>query len=148
MSTTRRSIAEDLQGSRPAASISLTGAGVTRSAKAIRIRHNHAERLFHAEIASFCDLGPEQKGVHMSRFEETVNEAIDEVVIGEALRIEVRTFVDTTLTNFVDVLDKVLVSVRRGRDRLHGRHDMEELGEHVRAQDSEPAADLDLPGTL
>src|SRR5687768_3735102 len=57
MSTTRRSIAEDLQGSRPAASISLTGAGVTRSAKAIRIRHNHAERLFHAEIASFCDLG-------------------------------------------------------------------------------------------
>ena len=82
MSTTRRSIAEDLQGSRPAAPISLTGAGVTRSAKAIRIRHNREEKLFHAEIASFCDLGPDQKGVHMSRFEETVNEAIDEVVIG------------------------------------------------------------------
>ena len=89
MSTTRRSVAEDLQGSRPAASISLTGAGVTRSAKAIRIRHNRDERLFHADIASFCDLGPDQKGVHMSRFEETVNEAIDEVVIGEAFRIEV-----------------------------------------------------------
>jgi GTP cyclohydrolase-4 len=88
MSTTRRSIADDLQGSRPAASISLTGAGVTRSAKAIRIRHRE-EQLFHAEIASFCDLGPDQKGVHMSRFEETVNEAIDAVVIGEALRIEV-----------------------------------------------------------
>jgi GTP cyclohydrolase I/GTP cyclohydrolase-4 len=89
MSTTRRITAEDLQGSRPAAAISLTGAGVTRSAKAIRIRHNREERLFHAEIACFCDLGPDQKGVHMSRFEETVNEAIDEVVIGEALRIEV-----------------------------------------------------------
>ena len=89
MSTTRHSVAEDLQGSRPAASISLTGAGVTRSAKAIRIRHNREERLFHADITSFCDLGPDQKGVHMSRFEETVNEAIDAVVIGEALRIEV-----------------------------------------------------------
>ena len=89
MSTTRHSVAEDLQGSRPAASISLTGAGVTRSAKAIRIRHNREERLFHADITCFCDLGPDQKGVHMSRFEETVNEAIDEVVIGEAFRIEV-----------------------------------------------------------
>jgi GTP cyclohydrolase I/GTP cyclohydrolase-4 len=88
MSTTPRSIAEDLQQSRPTAAISLSGAGVTRSAKAIRIRHNDAERLFHAEIACFCDLRPDQKGVHMSRFEETVNEAIDEVVIGEALRVE------------------------------------------------------------
>ena len=88
MSTTRRRFAEDLQGSRPPAAISLSGAGVTRSAKAIRIRHKGDEKLFHAEIACFCDLGPDQKGVHMSRFEETVNEAIDEVVIGEALRVE------------------------------------------------------------
>src|SRR5690606_23227117 len=55
---------------------------------AIRIRHNGDERLFHAEIACFCDLNPAQKGVHMSRFEEEVNEAIDDVVIGEAIRIE------------------------------------------------------------
>ena len=34
------------------------------------------------------DLGPEQKGAHMSRFEEVVNEAIDEVVIGEAFKAE------------------------------------------------------------
>jgi len=88
MSTTPSSVVEDLQQSRPPAAISLSGAGVTRSAKAIRIRHQGDERLFHAEIACFCDLGPDQKGVHMSRFEETVNEAIDEVVIGEALRVE------------------------------------------------------------
>jgi GTP cyclohydrolase I/GTP cyclohydrolase-4 len=89
MSTTRRPAAEDLQQSRPPAPLSLTRAGVTHSAKAIRIRHAGEERLFHADVACFCDLNPEQKGVHMSRFEETVNEAIDEVVIGEALRIEV-----------------------------------------------------------
>ena len=88
MSTTRRSAVEDLQESRPSAAISLSRAGVTRSAKAIRIRHSGAEQLFQAEIACFCDLKPEQKGVHMSRFEEMVNEAIDEVVLSEALRIE------------------------------------------------------------
>lgn len=88
MSTTRRSVAEDLQETRPAAPISLSRAGVTRSAKAIRIRHEGAERLFQAEVACTCDLRAVQKGVHMSRFEETVNQAIDEVVLGEALRIE------------------------------------------------------------
>jgi GTP cyclohydrolase I/GTP cyclohydrolase-4 len=88
MSTTRRSLPADLPESRPASAISLSRAGVTRSAKAIRIRHNGDERLFHAELACFSDLNPEQKGVHMSRFEEEVNEAIDDVVIGEALVIE------------------------------------------------------------
>lgn len=88
MSTTRRTFAEDLQETAPAAPVSLSRAGVTRSAKSIRIRHNGSERLFHAEVACFCDLNPAQKGVHMSRFEEEVNEAIDDVVIGEALIIE------------------------------------------------------------
>jgi GTP cyclohydrolase I/GTP cyclohydrolase-4 len=89
MSSTRRTLpAEDLQQSAPAAPISLSRAGVTRSAKAIRIRHDGAERLFQAEVACFVDLNPSQKGVHMSRFEEEVNEAIDDVVIGQALIIE------------------------------------------------------------
>jgi GTP cyclohydrolase IV len=88
MSTTRRTPSEDLQQSPPSAAISLSRAGVTRSAKSIRIRHNGDERLFQAEVACFCDLNPAQKGVHMSRFEEEVNEAIDDVVIGEALIIE------------------------------------------------------------
>lgn len=88
MSTTRRSIAEDLQDSTPTARISLSRAGVTRSAKAIRIRYAGAERLYQAEVTCLCDLPAVQKGVHMSRFEETVNEAIDEVVLGEALCIE------------------------------------------------------------
>ena len=89
MSSTRRPLPEvDLQESSPAAPISLSRAGVTRSAKSIRIRHDGAERLFHADVACFCDLNPSRKGVHMSRFEEEVNEAIDDVVIGEALIIE------------------------------------------------------------
>ena len=88
MSTTRRTPVEDLQEARPSAAISLSRAGVTRSAKAIRLRQRDGEQLFHADIAAFCDLRPDQKGAHMSRFEEAVNQAIDEVVLGEALRIE------------------------------------------------------------
>jgi GTP cyclohydrolase-4 len=80
--------AEDLQQSQPPAPVSLSKAGVTRSAKAIRISYDGVEQLFQAEISCFADLNPQQKGVHMSRFEEGINEAIDEVVLGEALVIE------------------------------------------------------------
>jgi GTP cyclohydrolase I/GTP cyclohydrolase-4 len=88
MRSTQTALPQDLQETRPAAAIGLSSAGVTRSAKVIRIRHDGAEVLFHAEVTCVSDLSPERKGVHMSRFEEIVNEAIDEVVIGEALRIE------------------------------------------------------------
>lgn len=89
MRTTPGAPPVDLQDTRPTAPISLTSAGVARSAKAIRIRHQGSENLFQAEIACVSDLNPAQKGVHMSRFEEVVNEAIDGVVISEALHIEV-----------------------------------------------------------
>ncbi len=79
---------EDLQETLPATRISLSRAGVTRSAKAIRIRHGGAETVMHADVECFVDLHPDQKGVHMSRFEEKVNEAIDEVLLTEALVIE------------------------------------------------------------
>lgn len=78
----------DLQQSAPPAPISLTRAGVTRSAKSIRILHDGKEQLFQAEVTCAVDLDPDQKGVHMSRFEEAINQAIDEVVIEEALHIE------------------------------------------------------------
>src|SRR5258708_13765247 len=87
MSTTR--IAPDVQAERPTLQIGLSRVGVTGVRKVIRIRHNGGEQLYSARIECFVDLGPEQKGAHMSRFEEVVNEAIGEVVLGEApLRAE------------------------------------------------------------
>ncbi|MFN8110904.1 MAG: GTP cyclohydrolase MptA [Thermoleophilia bacterium] len=80
--------AEDLQQSAPPASVSLSRAGVTRSAKAIRMGRGEGERLFQADISCFADLSSRQKGVHMSRFEEGMNEAIDEVVAAGGLVIE------------------------------------------------------------
>jgi len=43
-------------------------------------------RYFFAELECFVDLNPRQAGVHMSRFEEVVGEAIDSVVLRETLR--------------------------------------------------------------
>jgi GTP cyclohydrolase I/GTP cyclohydrolase-4 len=78
----------DVQARRPAATLSLSRVGVTGVEKVVRIRSNGSEQLFYAELECFVDLGPEQKGAHMSRFEETVNEAIDEVVLDEAFKAE------------------------------------------------------------
>jgi GTP cyclohydrolase IV len=97
----------DAQAAAPATPVSLSRVGVTGVEKIIRVcnkaRVLRAERgatrdmsggepdeesLYHADLECFVDLNPEQAGVHMSRFEEVVNEAIDTVVLGEALRAE------------------------------------------------------------
>jgi len=87
--TTTSPAAPDAQASVPATQVSLSRVGVTGVEKVIRVKADGAENLFYAEFECFVDLNPRQAGVHMSRFEETVGEAIDEVVLGEAFRAEV-----------------------------------------------------------
>jgi GTP cyclohydrolase IV len=84
-----RLIQDDLQASLPEVQLGLSRAGVTGVSKAIRIRYGDLEKLISAEIECTVDLDPAQKGVHMSRFPELFEEAIDEVVIGEAFLVEV-----------------------------------------------------------
>jgi GTP cyclohydrolase I/GTP cyclohydrolase-4 len=81
--------APDVQSSVPVTQVSLSRVGVTGVEKVIRVRADGAENLYHANFECFVDLEPRQAGVHMSRFEEIVGEAIDEVVLGEAFRAEV-----------------------------------------------------------
>ena len=81
-------LGSDVQARRPSTHLSLSRVGVTGVEKVLRVRSDGAEQLFYAELECFVDLGPEQKGAHMSRFEEVVNEAIDEVVLGEAFKAE------------------------------------------------------------
>jgi GTP cyclohydrolase IV len=88
MSDLTTPFAGDVQARRPATHLSLSRVGVTGVEKVIRIRSNGAEQLYYAELECFVDLGPKQKGAHMSRFEEVVNEAIDEVILGEAFKAE------------------------------------------------------------
>jgi GTP cyclohydrolase I/GTP cyclohydrolase-4 len=78
-----------VQASLPATQISLSRVGVTGVEKVIRVKADGTENLYHANFECFVDLEPRQAGVHMSRFEEVVGEAIDEVVLGEAFRAEV-----------------------------------------------------------
>ena len=84
-----KSLTDDLQASTPEIPLALSRAGVTNVQKAIRIRRRELEMVMAAEIDCTVDLGGDQKGVHMSRFPELFDEAIDNVVLGEALQIEV-----------------------------------------------------------
>lgn len=43
------------------------------------------------------------------------------------MRIEVEDYVDAKLANFEVVLHKTLAAVERGRDKLRGRHELDEL---------------------
>jgi GTP cyclohydrolase-4 len=86
--TESRELLDDLQASTPEVRLGLSRAGVQGVAKAIRLSWGGAEKLISAEIDCFVDLDPSQKGVHMSRFPELFEEAIDEVVIREAFLVE------------------------------------------------------------
>src|SRR5262245_10696736 len=84
----------DAQAEAPTTRVSLSRVGVVGVEKIIRVCGSQNgdpagdESLYHADLECFVDLNPEQAGVHMSRFEEVVNEAIDTVVLSEALRAE------------------------------------------------------------
>lgn len=80
--------ATDTQASRPATEVSLTRVGVTGLEKVLRVDADGGSGLYFAELQCYVDLNPRQAGVHMSRFEEIVNEAIDEVVLGEVFKAE------------------------------------------------------------
>jgi GTP cyclohydrolase I/GTP cyclohydrolase-4 len=85
----RTPVVEDVQARRPSTHLSLTRVGVTGVEKVVRIGVEGSEpQLFYATLECFVDLNPRQKGAHMSRFEETVNEAIEQVVLNESFKAE------------------------------------------------------------
>jgi GTP cyclohydrolase IV len=71
---------EDVQARPPSVPVGLSRVGVTGVEKVVRIR----DELFFARLECFVDLSREQKGAHMSRFEEVINEAIGEVVLSQS----------------------------------------------------------------
>ena len=56
--------------------------------KAVRVGRGRHEKLIAATIDCTVDLDPLQKGVHMSRFPELFEEAIEEVVAGSDFLVE------------------------------------------------------------
>ncbi len=73
-------VGDDVQARAPSVPIGLSRVGVTGVEKVVRIR----DELFFARLSCFVDLSSVQKGAHMSRFDEVVNETIGEVVLSES----------------------------------------------------------------
>jgi len=71
---------DDVQARVPGIQVGLSRVGVTGVEKVVRIR----EELYFARFDCYVDLSHDQKGAHMSRFDEVINEAIGEVVLSEA----------------------------------------------------------------
>jgi GTP cyclohydrolase IV len=117
MSTNQRSTVEliDVQARRPAVQLSLSKVGVTGVEKVIRIRQDGSEQLFSARFECVVELGSDQKGAHMSRFEEVVNEAIGQVVLGEA------TFKAETLAEHIAQLVRDRQRARRAEVTVQAR---------------------------
>jgi len=82
-------IDQDLQASAPDIALALSRAGVNGVQKAVRIRRGDAETVMAAVIDCTVDLAADQKGVHMSRFPELFEEAIELVVEREGMLVEV-----------------------------------------------------------
>jgi GTP cyclohydrolase I/GTP cyclohydrolase-4 len=107
---------EDVQAQLPTLPVSLSRVGVTNVEKVIRLRTGDVEQLYMVGLDCFVDLGPRQKGAHMSRFEEVVNDAIGEVVLGEtALRAE-------TLAQHIAEKVRDRQGARRAEVRIEARY--------------------------
>jgi GTP cyclohydrolase-4 len=112
----------DLQAQAPTLHLSLSRVGVTGVEKVVRIGANSTERLYWAKLDCFVDLGPDQKGAHMSRFEEVVNDAIGEVVLAE------KVFHAETLAHHIAEKVRDRQRARRAEVRIEARYP-----EHKRA---------------
>ncbi|MGH2970225.1 MAG: GTP cyclohydrolase MptA [Solirubrobacteraceae bacterium] len=118
MSDFRRpsAVLEDVQDQAPTLHLSLSRVGVTNVEKVVRIGANGSERLYSAKLDCFVDLGPRQKGAHMSRFEEVVNDAIGEVVLSE------RVFRAETLAHHIAEKVRDRQGARRAEVRIEARY--------------------------
>ncbi|MGI8715141.1 MAG: GTP cyclohydrolase MptA [Solirubrobacteraceae bacterium] len=105
----------DVQARPPSLALSLSRVGVTGVEKVIRLRQNGAEQLFSARFECVIELGPNQKGAHMSRFEEVVNETIGEVVLGDS------TFKAETLAEHIAQLVRARQGARRAEVTVEAR---------------------------
>ncbi len=113
--TANRTSLIDVQSQAPSLALSLSRVGVTGVEKVIRIRQNGSEQLFSARFECVVELGPNQKGAHMSRFEEVVNEAIGEVVLNET------TFKAETLAEHIAELVRTRQGARRAEVNVEAR---------------------------
>src|SRR2546421_12992827 len=102
--------APDLQAATPEVALGLSSVGVTGVQKAVRIGRGRGEKLIAATIDCTVDLDPRQKGVHMSRFPELFEEAVEGVVQDDAFLVE--ELAEHVARRVVDRQEALLAEVR------------------------------------
>jgi GTP cyclohydrolase IV len=74
----------DVQAEVPSVRMSLSRVGLTGVEKAIHIGVDHGSpQLFSARLDCFVEPDPTRMGVHTARFEEVINDAVGELVLGD-----------------------------------------------------------------
>jgi GTP cyclohydrolase I/GTP cyclohydrolase-4 len=105
----------DVQSRTPSVQLGLSRVGVADVEKVIRLQQNGSTQLFSARFECVIELGADQKGAHMSRFEEVVNEAIGQVVLGESA------FKAETLAEHIAQLVRERQNARRAEVSIEAR---------------------------
>jgi GTP cyclohydrolase-4 len=83
-----RQFTRDVQDEAPPAHLSLMHVGVTGVRRIIRLTGDQRDELFDAVMDLFVELRPDQKGAHMSRFSNTIEEILGEIDGGSASTLE------------------------------------------------------------
>lgn len=81
--------ARDVQDEPPSARLSLTHVGVSGIKRIVRLAANSHDDLLYAEMDLYVELRPDQKGAHMSRFSDTVEEVITEISTDQTPSLDV-----------------------------------------------------------
>jgi hypothetical protein len=104
-----------------------------------------AERIIEEAEQERLRLIDETDVVRDARLEAAsiINSASEEAA---GMRREVDDYVDTKLANFEVVLSRTLGAVERGRDKLRGRREHDELDD-LDEGELDPLPDLDTPGS-
>src|SRR6201990_3123905 len=105
-----RTEAPDIQAAAPEVALGLSSVGVTGVQKAVRIGRDRREKLIAATIDCTVDLDPRRKGVHMSRFPELFEEAVEGVVDDDAFLVE--DLAEHVARRIVDRQEALLAEVR------------------------------------
>ena len=107
-------LARDVQEEPPLTQLSLSHVGVTGIEHIVRLAGKERDELFYVEMDIYVELRPDQKGVHMSRFSDTVEDVIS--LVGSE-----------KLPNLETLAERIAVEVLR--DQSAARSDV-----HVRAR--------------
>jgi GTP cyclohydrolase-4 len=82
---------KDLQNSNSSLSIAIDKVGITGLIKRIDIVRGHYKYSFYPKISALISLPANQRGIHMSRSSETIDQVINEVIFKPTPSIEVVT---------------------------------------------------------